>query len=298
MEDLWCLNDEAVVRAVAACPIPTVSAVGHEIDHTLCDLAADLCAPTPSAAAERVVRDRREVARQLADLRERLAAATRRRTDEGHLQLSRQARRLGDPRPRLLDARASLEGLWTRQERSIGEALGRRRRVLATIRERVAAGHPRARLEQQRARMEFLGGRLREGARASLRLPRDGLERARVALAGRGRVVVEPARRRLAVQAARLGELSPLAVLARGYAVAVDGAGRAVRSSEDVAVGDPLRLRLHEGELDCRVTERRPPLAGAAPRPAVRPDQRGGEGPGEVPAGKRDSPERGAGEPE
>ncbi|MDY0001891.1 MAG: exodeoxyribonuclease VII large subunit [Polyangia bacterium] len=253
MEDLWCWNDEAVVRAVAACPIPTVSAVGHEIDHTLCDLAADLRAPTPSAAAERVVPDRREVRRRLYDGSARVAAATWGRLTDRHLALSRLGRRLGDPRPRLLDARASMEFLRSREERAIKGALKLRRQALGVAKERVALGHPRARLSLQRARLVERGRMVAEAGRTLLRRRRDALGSATRRLEQEGRALMEPARRRFSEQAARLDALSPLAVLSRGYAVAVGESGRVLRMAREARVGESLRLRLSRGELGCTV---------------------------------------------
>ncbi len=259
MEDLWCFNDEALARAVARCPVPVVSAVGHEIDTTLCDYVADARAPTPSAAAEIVLPDRRELLRGLAAQRDRLRSALGTRLQAEHLRLGRLARRLGDPRPRVLDARASLEHLRHRQGVAVQAALESRRRRLGGLRERIAAGHPRARLAQQRARLQRLGASLEQAVLTAVANRREGLARAAAAHQRLGRTLLSEPRRSLAVVAARLGEMSPLSVLGRGYCVAVDAAGRAVRSYLDVADGDPLRVRLHEGELDCTVDGRRPP---------------------------------------
>ncbi len=106
-EDLWAFNDERVARALAACPVPTISAVGHEVDITICDLIADVRAATPSAAAEIAVPSRREVIARVASLGTRLASAARRREERAIASLSQVQRRLGLAATRLVERRRS-----------------------------------------------------------------------------------------------------------------------------------------------------------------------------------------------
>jgi exodeoxyribonuclease VII large subunit len=106
-EDLWAFNDERVARALAGCPIPTVSAVGHEVDVTICDLVADVRAATPSAAAEIAVPSRREVVARVASLGTRLAGAARRREERAVAALSQVQRRLGLAATRVVERRRS-----------------------------------------------------------------------------------------------------------------------------------------------------------------------------------------------
>lgn len=188
LEELWAFNDEALARAIAACPVPVVSAVGHETDFTIADFVADLRAPTPSAAAELVVPAKSELRGQVRSAGERLAAAMR-------LQLKRQRSRL--------EAWAS----------------------------RPALRRPLDRLFQHRQRLDELTRRL--GTAAGSRVQRQ--------------------RARLADLAGRLDALSPLGVLARGYAIVQDESGRVVRAAGEVAVGDLVRVRLYQGRLTARV---------------------------------------------
>jgi exodeoxyribonuclease VII large subunit len=186
-EDLWAFNDERVARAVAGCVIPTISAVGHEVDVTLCDLVADVRAPTPSAAAEAAVP-------VLADVRAYVAG--------------------------LADAmRAGLE----RRVRDARDRLGHSTRDLRLVASRT--------VERRRARLEGAGGRLHA--------------------------------------------LSPLATLARGYAVARDDQGRTLSSVTQLAAGLPFSLIVRDGSVRATVTDSAPDgsTAPVSPHPHPAPEQ-------------------------
>jgi len=190
LEDLWAFNDEGLARAIRACPVPVVSAVGHETDFTIADFAADLRAPTPSAAAELVVPSRSELQGVVDGLRIRLATAARR-------------------------------------------AVERKRVRLRSLAERPVLQRPQGRLLQDRQRLDDLARRL-EYVGGSL-------------LAAR--------RRELGALAGRLEALSPLAVLARGYAIARTMEGQVVKEAAQVQPGDRINLLLHKGSLRCQVEE-------------------------------------------
>ena len=235
LEDLWAFNEEAVARAIAAAPVPVISAVGHETDYTISDFVADLRAPTPSAAAELVVAPRDELGARIAGLAGRLRAALR---DGLRLQ------RAGVHR---LAARPGLAG-WPTRVALRGRQLDELAHRLAGA-ARGGAGRRGRRLYELRLRLEALDlGRRLAAIRARLAAARGGLE---AAMEGRQRAHEA----RVRVAAGRLDTLSPLGVLARGYAVCwtVDRAA-IIRDAAAVAPGQAVHVKLHRGALDCEVT--------------------------------------------
>ena len=255
-EDLACFNDERVARAIAASHIPTLTGIGHETDTTIADLVADRRAPTPSAAAEIVVQRKEDLMRRVAEARSRIARAQR--------------QRLGFERERV-------QGL------SRAEGLLRIRWLLKDLRQRLAQGSAALTSFLERRPAEF-AARLSTARRALadfLRLAeigrkRETARRARALLLERVTRSLERRRSRLSGAAGRLELISPLAVLARGYAVAYrEGSAAPLLSASAVRPGERIRVRLHEGELKAVVREGgRPqdlgPLFGDNPKPETR----------------------------
>jgi exodeoxyribonuclease VII large subunit len=239
IEDLWAFNEEVVARAIARSPVPVISAVGHETDVTIADFVADLRAPTPSAAAEMVVARKDDFRARIDRLTDRLVAGARARV---HV-MSRAVHLLGS-RPALagVPGRVAMRG---RHAADLAHALAREMRASLTIRHR--------RLQQLRRQLDaFDPGRRLGVVRARLVTADSRLAAATVRAHNR-------ADARFRACASRLDSLSPLAVLGRGYAVCwtADGA-RIVRRSADVNVGDPVRVTLAAGELDCEVRRATP----------------------------------------
>lgn len=243
-EDLACFDDERVVRAVAACPVPVVSAIGHEVDISLSDLAADLRAATPSHAAELVVPDREAFVERLEGLVGRLQRGV--------------SRSVLDHRSRLDGARADLAAAG----RTITNAARDR---FDAAREGLVQQHPRRRVHRDRRRLDALTARLAKAGSALPRHARQRLTSLDHRLVAAGQKAPRPARVRLARLAGALNALSPLAVLQRGYAVVTSTDGEALLDAEHVEVGEALEVRLHRGRLRVDVTHREPePSSDAA----------------------------------
>jgi exodeoxyribonuclease VII large subunit len=234
VEDLWAFNQAVVAHAIAASPVPVISAVGHETDITIADFVADLRAPTPSAAAELVVAAKDEFCSRIERLSNRLEASARQAIARRRAGVHALTARRGFA---AWQARLAMRGrhaaeLTYQLRRGLAVQLGRRERVFRQLRERLDAHDLRRRLAGLRGRLAAGDERLRAASRRSR----------------------ERADTRFRVLAGRLDTLSPLAVLARGYAVCWNEDGtRAVRRASEVTPGQRVRVTLHEGALECEV---------------------------------------------
>ena len=235
IEDLWAFNDEAVARAIVACRVPVISAVGHETDFTIADFVADLRAPTPSGAAELVVREKLAVIERLVDLYARLKQAMTADVTAQRERLQFLARRrvLTDPARALRDLYRRLDDLQGRLRLGLRAGQRQIRHRLALLTQALSARNPAARISADVALLGQLRGRLVSGAAHG----------------------VQASRARFATSVGRLESLSPLAVLSRGYSVTRLPSGALVRSAAQTRAGDLLEILLHQGALGARVTE-------------------------------------------
>jgi exodeoxyribonuclease VII large subunit len=234
LEDLWAFNDEQLARAIAASATPVVSAVGHETDFSLSDFAADLRAPTPSVAAELLVPDRRDLDARLRGLQRRLAQLQAHALGQAMQRADRAALRLQAQGPQ-----ARLALLRQRQEAAYARLHSAWQRQLEQRRARLAHGHSVLRALQPAQRLALLRRRLdalapRAQAAMARQLQRDALHLRGIARS--------------------LEAVSPLATVARGYAIVTRSAdGALVRSTAQVRAGDALQARVGDGVLDVQV---------------------------------------------
>lgn len=234
LEDLWAFNDEQLARAIAASATPVVSAVGHETDFSLSDFAADLRAPTPSVAAELLVPDRRDLDARVRRLHQRLAQLQAHALGQAMQRADRAALRLQAQGPQ-----ARLALLRQRQEAAFARLRSSWQRQLEQRRARLAHGHSVLRAVQPARRLELLRGRLRTLApRAQAAMARQ-LQRDALRLRGIAR---------------SLEAVSPLATVARGYAILTrSDDGALVRSTTQVRPGDALQARVGDGVVEVQV---------------------------------------------
>ncbi len=235
-EDLASFNNEALARVVAASEIPLISAVGHETDFTIVDFVADLRAPTPSAAAELVIRSRQEIEDQAAALHQRLERAMRYRLLMGRQALTELAQ----------------HGAFARMM----DIVHQRQQKLDDLTHRLELAE-RQLLEQMRRRWETTSAAVRH---YDLRLVLSGmgreLENWTTALASVTRNVLLQHRVRSERLQTALESLSPLAILERGYALVFDSEGKLLKDAHKVKVGDEISARLAHGELRAAITKK------------------------------------------
>ena len=234
LQDLWAFNDETVVRAIADCETPVVSAVGHEVDTLLSDFVADVRAATPTAAGEAVVPDMADMRHTLGVYRERLRQGLKMTVGRDRLRLEATLRRLGDPRRTVAEAQQELDELAHRLEVCVNHAVARSRERRGVLAARLRNLHPAARLMIGRQRIRALNDRLERATTNALLKHRRDLESARTAIR----------------------HLSPLANLERGYAIVRDEEGAVITDSQGVQTGQLMQILLHRGAIDATVVGR------------------------------------------
>jgi len=237
LEDLWAFNDERVARAIRACRLPVVSGVGHEIDFTIADLAADARAPTPSGAAELVVPDRNACLELLARTALRLDAGMRRelRANGARFEGTERRLQLAHPGVRLQQQMQRLDDLAQRLSGAARAGLHRDQMRVAQSITRLVRRSPDRVVREYRARHQGVEARLDHAAKECL----------------------SRAQHRLALAQRALNTVSPLATLTRGFAIVTRAAGGALLTdAAAVPAGEEIEARLARGSLRARVTAR------------------------------------------
>ena len=234
LEDLWCFNQEEVVRAIAGSSVPIISAVGHEVDVTLADFAADYRAATPSAAAEIVVPQLEDLVDQIKQQRSRLGRAMRNGLERFRYQVSSVQQSLPDPVLWLHRYGQHLDDLEARFHLGMKDLQERFRVLIVAMQARVHASTPRHRIREDQRVVPQLLKRMVRGVVSAMKVKEHRTE----------------------IMMTSLHNLSPLAILSRGYSVVETLKGqKIVKSANDVSIGDSVRAKLAEGQLICLVQE-------------------------------------------
>jgi len=232
LEDLWAFNQEDLALAIRRSQIPVVSAVGHEIDLTISDLAADFRAPTPSAAAELLVKEKEALSTHLDDMRKRLVSGIKANIKTLNQELEHLANGLRDPRRRLNDNWIRLDEVHSRLFRSMDLTIRDRKRWLGAEARTLILQSPANMVNLLMERLGF--SRLSLGRAIKRRLEEKGIS--------------------LSLLEKRMNDLSPLSILERGYSITRKLPEKIVlRNASDVRKGDQVQVLLSKGQLECGV---------------------------------------------
>ncbi|WP_226664961.1 exodeoxyribonuclease VII large subunit [Microbulbifer aggregans] len=231
LEDLWAFNEEVVARALANCPIPTISAVGHETDNTVADLVADVRAPTPSAAAELASANAAALLEEITSTEIRLQRAMQLQLRHLDQQVKLVSNRIRHPREQLQNRAQRLDHLEIQLRALIRQYMTTGRQRVQHAERTIAQAHPAHRIAQHKQQLIQTRDRLQKAAARLLQHKRE----------------------QTAHSAQLLHSVSPLAVLERGYAIVSNDNNQVIRRAQDTQSGQKIRARLAEGEIQAIV---------------------------------------------
>lgn len=264
LEDLWSFNEEVVARAVYASDLPVISGVGHEIDFTICDFTADYRAPTPSAAAEIVVKPKKDLADRVGVLAGKVDGILDRKVTEmrGRLDAMKSHRVFSEPAHIVENYAQHVDYLAARSDTALDSSLAEGKRRLSDLSARLDLQRAQC-LPELRNRIADLSARLDIQRAKCLPELRNRLVRLSEQASRAIEVTVEKRRRTLDLAAGKLTALSPVKVLERGYSITLLDDGRALRTPEEAPAGTRLTTKLSGGKSVVSVV-------GGRARPAVR----------------------------
>lgn len=253
-EDLMPFNDETLARAVAACPVPVVTGIGHEPDNSICDMVADVRASTPTAAAEAVAPDGKTLDEALLRYGTRLVSFFDHKLEVTHLHLQRAAHHpIFSDSHALLGGRAQqLDALEDRLRRAIPHAAARDRSHIESLGVRLSTSMSEP-LQARTSMLDTLEHRLRTSIPSMLQHDDDVVKGYAKRLELQGARVLDRFDNALGARAARLDDLSPLAVIGRGYALARNAQGHIISKVSQADLGDQINVSVSDGTLNCTV---------------------------------------------